>query len=242
MEGEEAPPPQVLAEGVMQSCAFLGQASQIEERGLALDLPAQGGWYGEVVGPEHIPDHGAHVCRGAVHIQHDAACDGNQLSQPGRGNLRGAVRRGQSPPHFLEGGDVGSGKQYALLAGDLVGDHVTALLCNQKVGHFVILRIQIGTFNKEIRLRNFSLSKILRICTDSFEQVFVVALHHLRHIPAVNDLLAVEVKNFQFVHLRVLLIFHIGEAAGAYPAMRFLSTLEHWHFAQARRPLPGASV
>ena len=52
--GEEAPPPQVLAEGVRQSCAFLGQASQIEERGLALDLPAQGGWYGEVVGPEHI--------------------------------------------------------------------------------------------------------------------------------------------------------------------------------------------
>lgn len=60
---DETPPPQILAEGVMQSCAFLGQTSELEERGLALDLPAQCGWYREVVGPEHIPDHGPHVCR-----------------------------------------------------------------------------------------------------------------------------------------------------------------------------------
>lgn len=226
----------------MQSCAFLGQASQIEERGLALDLPAQGSWYGEVVGPEHIPDHGAHVCRGAVHIQHDAACDGNQLSQPGRGNLRGAVRRGQSPPHFLEGGDVGGGEQYALLAGDLVGDHVTALLGDQKVGAGLPFAVDVAAFDKEINHGDFPFVKMLRILTDAFQQLVVTPLHHLCHVTAVDDLLTVEVKNFQFVHLRVLLIFHIGEAAGAYPAMRFLSTLEHWHFAQARRPLPDASV
>ena len=42
-------------------------------------------------------------------------------------------------------------------------------------------------------LGDFALSKILGISTNTFHQLIMASIYHYCHIPAVNDLLAVEV-------------------------------------------------
>ena len=94
--------------------------------------------------------------------------------------------------HDVEAGHVHGGKLRPLLAGELVGDELTALLGDEKAREFPTSAIGISTGDKKFARLNFELSALLHIFDVSIdvpEKIFVLLLHHLSHFSAVQGFL-----------------------------------------------------